>query len=171
MSIDSLLERAEVASPIGRIVIVVHDGRLCALNFADRWTRREAALARRFGRIDVRPGPAAAAVADRLVAYFDGRLDALDSIPVDTGGTPFQATVWAALRTIGPGRTMSYADLSRAIGAPAAVRAVGAANGANPVGIVVPCHRVIGADGRLVGYGGGLERKRWLLRHEGALLA
>jgi methylated-DNA-[protein]-cysteine S-methyltransferase len=103
-------------------------------------------------------------------AYLAGRLDALDGLPVDAGGTPFQALVWAALRTIPPGQTWSYKALAERIGRPAAVRAVGLANGANPVGIVVPCHRVIGAGGSLTGYGGGLPRKRWLLEHEGALL-
>ena len=85
---------------------------------------------------------------------------------MDTGGTPFQRKVWSALRDIGVGRTASYSEVAKAVGSPSAVRAVGAANGANPIPIVIPCHRVIGADGSLCGYGGGLERKRWLLRHE-----
>ena len=104
----------------------------------------------------------------RLEKYFAGDLDALAGIIVDTGGTPFQQRVWSELRKIPVGRTASYGDIARAIGAPTAVRAVGAANGANPVGIVVPCHRVIGTNGNLTGYGGGIERKRWLLRHESA---
>lgn len=107
-------------------------------------------------------------VAEALAAYFAGDLDALTSLPVAPSGTPFQRSVWAALREIPPGRTWSYAQLAERVGSVA--RAVGAANGANPVGIVIPCHRVIGADGALVGYAGGLEAKRWLLRHEGALL-
>jgi methylated-DNA-[protein]-cysteine S-methyltransferase len=100
--------------------------------------------------------------------YFRGQLDALDALPVDTGGTPFQRRVWKVLRTIPAGTTLSYLEVARRVGAEAAVRAVGAANGANPVAIVIPCHRVIGANGRLVGYGGGLDRKRWLLGHENA---
>jgi len=100
--------------------------------------------------------------------YFAGELAAIDSLPVKTGGTPFQRAVWHALRNIPCGTTISYAQLAGQIGRPAAVRAVGLANGANPIGVVVPCHRVIGADGSLTGYGGGIERKRWLLRHEGA---
>jgi methylated-DNA-[protein]-cysteine S-methyltransferase len=107
-------------------------------------------------------------VARALAAYFSGDLTAIDTLTVAPDGTPFQRRVWAALRTIPPGSTWSYAELAAAVGSVA--RAVGAANGANPVALVVPCHRVIGADGGLVGYGGGLPIKRWLLRHEGALL-
>ena len=102
-----------------------------------------------------------------LQRYFDGDLRVLDSVTVELNGTPFQQRVWNALRSIPAGSTWSYTELARRVGAQAAVRAVGAANGANPVALVVPCHRVIGANGTLVGYGGGLPRKRWLLAHEG----
>jgi methylated-DNA-[protein]-cysteine S-methyltransferase len=105
---------------------------------------------------------------DALAAYFAGEIGALDRIEVRTGGSAFQQKVWRALRTLPAGRTTSYGRLAARIGAPKAVRAVGAANGANPVSVVVPCHRLIGANGRLTGYGGGLDRKRWLLAHEGA---
>jgi len=98
--------------------------------------------------------------------YFAGELDAIDRIPVATGGTPFQRKVWHELRNIPCGSTTSYGELARRIGHPTAVRAVGAANGDNPVALVVPCHRVIGSNGSLTGYGGGIERKRWLLDHE-----
>jgi methylated-DNA-[protein]-cysteine S-methyltransferase len=98
--------------------------------------------------------------------YFDGEITALDAIPVAFAGTPFQEKVWNALRTIPAGTTLSYGALAERIGSPQAVRAVGRANGSNPIGVVVPCHRVIGADGSLTGYGGGLARKRWLLEHE-----
>ena len=101
--------------------------------------------------------------------YFLGDLFAINSIPVTTGGTSFQREVWAALRTIRAGTTVSYGALARQLGRPKSVRAVGLANGANPVAIVVPCHRVIGTDGSLTGYGGGISRKRWLLIHEGSL--
>jgi methylated-DNA-[protein]-cysteine S-methyltransferase len=104
----------------------------------------------------------------KLRAYLRGRLRALDGIAVDPGGTPFQRAVWRAMRQIPPGRTATYRDLAHRIGRVDAARAVGAASGANPVGIVIPCHRVVGVDGGLTGYGGGLHRKRWLLRHEGA---
>jgi methylated-DNA-[protein]-cysteine S-methyltransferase len=102
-------------------------------------------------------------------AYFEGELQALEDVRVESGATDFQRRVWSALREIPPGRTVSYAELARRIGSPTAVRAVAAANARNPVAIVIPCHRVIGADGGLTGYGGGLDRKRWLLEHEGAL--
>ena len=105
-----------------------------------------------------------------MQAYFAGELDAIENLPVETGGTAFQRQVWAALRQIPRGQTESYGELAARIGRPRAVRAVGLANGANPVGIVVPCHRVIGANGTMTGYGGGVDRKRWLLEHEGARL-
>jgi methylated-DNA-[protein]-cysteine S-methyltransferase len=102
--------------------------------------------------------------------YFAGELNAIDNLPVQAPGTPFQQRVWRALRTIPCGTTTSYGKLAAQIGRPDAVRAVGTANGANPIAVVVPCHRVIGANGSLTGYGGGIERKRWLLEHERGLL-
>ena len=113
------------------------------------------------------PSPARRA----LEAYLAGDLGAIDALAVETAGTLFQRAVWAKLRLIPAGETLTYAALAARIGRPKAVRAVGAANGANPIGVVVPCHRVIGADGALTGYGGGLERKRWLLAHEGVRIA
>ena len=157
---------AEVTSPVGTLVLAVRDARLVALEFRRRWPRRRAWLERRFGAFVAGPATDAADVVRRLAAYFAGELDALAPIAVDPAGTDFQRRVWGALRQIPPGRTMSYGELARAIGSPAAVRAVGTANGANPIAIVVPCHRVIGGDGRLSGYAGGVERKRWLLAHE-----
>ena len=136
---------------------------------------RSGCSARSGGR---RAGPSTSAPADdsaglstRVRAYFAGDIEILGEVPVRAGGTPFQRTVWAALREIPPGRTTSYGQLAARLGRPGASRAVGLANGANPVAIAVPCHRVIGADGTLTGYGGGLERKRWLLEHERASLA
>ncbi len=163
----STLTIAEIPSPVGRIVAAVRGGRLVALEFAHRWPQRRARLEKRFGPCGAGPADAASDVLRRLEAYFAGRLDALMPIAVDPGGTAFQRRVWRMLRRIPAGRTMSYRELARAIGAPGAVRAVGTANGANPIAIVIPCHRVIGADGRLSGYAGGVERKRWLLAHEG----
>ena len=110
------------------------------------------------------------AIRHAINKYFSGDLFAIDAIPVTTGGTSFQRDVWAALRTIQPGTTLSYGKLARQLGRPKSVRAVGLANGANPVAIVIPCHRVIGTDGSLTGYGGGVNRKRWLLIHEGVAL-
>ena len=157
-------------TPIGQLVLVADDeGRLRALDWDDYEPRRRKLLARHYGEgftlSDARdPG----GVTTSLKAYFAGHIEVLDSMPVATAGTPFQREVWAALRHIPCGTTISYGDLARRIGRPEAVRAVGLANGANPIGIVVPCHRVIGTNGTLTGYGGGLDRKRWLLAHESA---
>jgi methylated-DNA-[protein]-cysteine S-methyltransferase len=103
-----------------------------------------------------------------LKRYFAGELKAIDGLPVETGGTPFQRAVWAALRTVPAGATITYRQLAERVGRPTAIRAAGTSNGANPVSVVIPCHRVIGANGSLTGYGGGMERKAWLLKHEGA---
>ena len=115
--------------------------------------------------IELHPDPAGAAT--RLGQYFAGQLDAVDAIDVELNGTPFQKRVWHALGSVRAGTTAAYVEIARAIAAPTAVRAVGAANGANPVAVIVPCHRVIGSNRTLTGYGGGLDRKRWLLEHEG----
>jgi methylated-DNA-[protein]-cysteine S-methyltransferase len=125
-------------------------------------------LARHLGALTTRTHADAAAASSRLARYFAGDMCALDEQPVEMLGTEFQREVWRALRAIPAGRTRSYAELAQAIGRPTAVRAVAAANGANPVALFVPCHRVIAADGSLWGYGGGLQRKAWLLGHEGA---
>ena len=162
-----MIETTILDSPLGRLYVGVRDGRLCLLELADaaRFRRR---LARSREPIEPARSPAAQRILAALRAYFAGGLDALDAVHVDPlGGTPFQRRVWRALRAIPPGTTVSYGTLARRIRSPKAVRAVGAANGANPVPIVLPCHRVVGADGSLTGYGGGLARKRWLLRHEG----
>jgi len=128
-------------------------------------------LERRFGPVAIRRDPDGGAPGRALRRYFEGDLEALEGVAVDTAGTPFQERVWSRLRKIPPGHTVSYAELARSIGRPSAVRAAAGANGRNPVSLVIPCHRVIASDGKLGGYGGGLERKRWLLTHEGALLA
>jgi len=127
-------------------------------------------LRRRYGpdQVELTPATGVSAARRALEAYFAGDLSAIDDLPVMTTGTAFQSEVWAALRDIPAGSTTSYGALAARIGRPKAVRAVGLANGANPIGVVVPCHRVIGADASLTGYGGGLDRKRWLLAHEGA---
>jgi len=112
------------------------------------------------------PERAPAAIRDPIEAYFRGDVTAIDGVTVEANGTPFQQQVWMALRHIPAGTTMSYGELAARIGRQGASRAVGLANGSNPVGIVVPCHRVIGSNGALTGYGGGIDRKRWLLEHE-----
>jgi methylated-DNA-[protein]-cysteine S-methyltransferase len=164
------LKTATVRSPVGDIFFVVKDETLVGLVFDDHRDELCAELRRRYGDFELVPARDPAGVTARLRRYLDGDLRALDDITVETGGTRFQRAVWQALRDVPAGQTRSYADLARAVGAPKAVRAVGAANGKNPVSLVLPCHRIIASDGTLCGYGGGLERKRWLLVHEGALL-
>jgi methylated-DNA-[protein]-cysteine S-methyltransferase len=161
---------AELSSPIGPLALAASESGLCYVGFDADSARMRSELERRFGAVALEGRADPAAAVSGLRRYFDGDLQALDAIPVDTGGTPFQQQVWTNLRRIPAGHTWSYADMAVAIGRPTATRAVGAANGANPVGVVVPCHRVIGRSGSLTGYGGGLPRKVWLLRHEGALL-
>jgi methylated-DNA-[protein]-cysteine S-methyltransferase len=160
-----------IPTPAGE-ALVIWDGdmRLRVFDWAGYETRMRRLLERHYGPTQPKGAAAPKLLKDSLRAYFDGDLESLDAIRCATGGTPFQRTVWAALRGIPAGTTLSYGALARRIGNPAAVRAVGLANGANPIGLVVPCHRVIGADGSLTGYGGGIERKRWLLRHEGVTL-
>jgi methylated-DNA-[protein]-cysteine S-methyltransferase len=158
-----------IASPLGTLLVVCdQQDRLRALDFHDYEARMQRLLRVHYGErgFELVAGRAPAAVSDALAAFFAGALHAIESIEVRTGGTPFQRRVWSALRRIPSGVTNSYGDLARAIGKASASRAVGLANGANPVVIVVPCHRVIGADGSLTGFGGGIERKRWLLEHE-----
>ena len=130
--------------------------------------RAERYLERRYGECDQVGGRVPARVREALECYFEGDMAAFEGIEAAARGTAFQERVWAALRKIPAGRTASYAEIAERIGQPTAVRAVGLANGRNPVPIVIPCHRVIGRDGSLTGFGGGLERKAWLLRHEGA---
>jgi methylated-DNA-[protein]-cysteine S-methyltransferase len=164
-----MLARTTLSSPIGRIDVVTDgEGRLRVLEFHDRPERLARALHRHHRGQPVADAPAPTAVREGLEAYFAGDLASLAAIPRVIGGTDFQQRMWRALVEIPLGRSTTYARLAEAIGSPTAIRAVGAANGANPIAIVVPCHRVIGTDGALTGYGGGLERKRWLLAHEGA---
>lgn len=173
MSILKLhLER--VASVLGDILMVTDDQeRIRMVDFEDDLDRMNRLLRIHYGVVNVLEidGRSPSNPARSLEAYFSGDIPAIDNLGVETAGTPFQREVWAALRRIPAGQTISYGELAAGLGRPKAVRAVGLANGANPVAIVVPCHRVIGADGSLTGYGGGLERKRWLLAHEGAELS
>ena len=169
MNPSRVLDRAEVTTPIGRVLLFAEDDRLVGLEFSDKRDRvavLRRQIARAIGRFEERPARDAAGAGARLRRYFAGDARALDDQPVTSYGTDFQRRVWRALRRIPAGRTLSYAGLARRIGRPTAVRAVAAANGANPVAIFVPCHRVIASDGSPHGYGGGLARKRWLLAHE-----
>jgi O-6-methylguanine DNA methyltransferase len=166
----TLLGTFRVKSPIGELVGFLKGDDLCALGFGDEIERTRAELERRFGAVELKD-VAGGDARRRLSAYVSGDLGALDDIRVDTGGTEFQQKVWSALRRIPAGQTASYSGLAVVVGAPTAVRAVGTANGANPVPVVIPCHRVVRSDGSLGGYGGGLDRKRWLLDHEKARLS
>ncbi len=153
-------------------MLVVSDGerRVRAVDWQDHESRMHRLLRRHYPQAAIQPCPARYVSAARrsLQAYFDGDLEAIADVPTATKGTDFQCQVWAALRRIPAGATLSYGALAAKLGRPKAMRAVGLANGANPVAIVVPCHRVVGADASLTGYGGGLDRKRWLLAHERA---
>jgi methylated-DNA-[protein]-cysteine S-methyltransferase len=162
------------ATPIGRMLLVSDEqGRVHALDWQDHDERMQRLLGRYYRNValSLRDASQESAAKRALLAYFDGQLDAITQVKVATSGTAFQNQVWTALRRIPRGQTLSYGALAKKIGRPAAVRAVGLANGANPIAIVVPCHRVIGANATLTGYGGGLERKRWLLDHEGVATA
>jgi methylated-DNA-[protein]-cysteine S-methyltransferase len=159
-------------SPIGRLTIAMHDGALRALamevgdNVFERLLSRspEGVELGDVGNLE----PQHAAIVETITRYFDGDVHAIDTLRVQATGSAFQQRVWDALREIPVGETCSYVQLARTVGAPNASRAVGRANATNPVAIVVPCHRVVRADGALGGYGGGLDRKRWLLQHERA---
>jgi methylated-DNA-[protein]-cysteine S-methyltransferase len=154
-------------TPLGPFSLVVDEaGRLCAAGWSVAHARMEQLLAASSTRLVPATDPGG--VTHALARYFAGDPGALDDLPLAATGTPFQARVWRALRTIPCGEIRSYAQIAAAIGRPRAVRAVGLANGQNPIAIVVPCHRVIGSNGSLTGYAGGLDRKRWLLAHERA---
>ncbi len=173
-----MIELSRVDSPLGPITFAAGPRGLCALSLGGRMPElpapasdgkpaRTDPMTFRAEKSAAPPNTAAAdEIAAALEAYFAGDLRAIDTLEVDPQGTAFQRRVWAALRTIPAGTTWSYAELARVVGQPTATRAVGAANGRNPIALVVPCHRVIASDGTLGGYGGGLEMKRWLLRHE-----
>ncbi len=163
------LQTRSMRSPIGTLVLYASGPALVALALPGGDAETRAWLARRFGDFRTRSGSDPARAASDLRAYFAGDLGALDRIEADPGGTPFQHSVWKELRRIPPGSTLSYACLAARLCRPKAMRAVGAANGSNPIPLVLPCHRVVAADGTLCGYGGGLEAKRWLLIHEKAL--
>ncbi|BBK35161.1 methylated-DNA--protein-cysteine methyltransferase [Allostella sp. ATCC 35155] len=165
------LFRDQVETPIGPMVVLADERHLRLLEFADAMDRVEDWVGRRLGRPEFVEARDPLGVATALGAYFAGTLDAIDGIPVAAGGTPFQERVWARLRGIPAGETRTYAGFAQEIGHAAAQRAVGAANGRNPIAVVVPCHRLVGSDGGLTGYGGGIARKRWLLAHEGAAVS
>ncbi|MFP6681733.1 MAG: methylated-DNA--[protein]-cysteine S-methyltransferase [Gammaproteobacteria bacterium] len=163
---ELLMDR--IPSPIGEIIVISDGENLRALDFHEYEHRMHELLRRHYGEVRFKRSKNPAGVSKLVQRYLDGDFDAVNEITVKTNGTPFQKEVWTKLRQIPSGKTISYGDLARRIGKPKAPRAVGLANGSNPIAIVVPCHRVIGANGSLTGYGGGIERKQWLLAHEDA---
>ena len=164
-----LLDR--MATPIGIALMVTDaDGVLRAFDWEDHSARLKELLRLQYGAVILQDARAPEATRAALSAYFKGDLAAVNTIKWRVAGTPFQRKVWTALVRIPPGTTMTYGALATELGMPKALRAVGHANGSNPLSVVVPCHRLIGANGTLVKYGGGLERKRWLLEHEGVVL-
>lgn len=163
-----LLYYDEFESPIGRILFAADSEAVCALDFEDYRARMNTLLSRRFPQLIFEGNSDPHQLKGRLQAYFAGQTSALETVPVTSGGSPFQQQVWRALRSIPAGETWTYGQLAAHLGRPQAARAVGHANSLNPVAIIVPCHRVIGAGAALTGYAGGLERKRWLLDHEQA---
>ncbi|MBZ6076267.1 methylated-DNA--[protein]-cysteine S-methyltransferase [Microvirga puerhi] len=159
-----------VETPVGAALVATDENDvLRALFFEDFEGRLQRSVRLHYGAIAIEAGSIPSDVGRALHAYFEGDAGALTGLRWATGGTTFQRTVWRALTDIPFGGTLSYGALAAKIGMPKAVRAVGLANGANPISVIVPCHRVVGSDGSLTGYGGGLHRKRWLLTHEGAL--
>jgi methylated-DNA-[protein]-cysteine S-methyltransferase len=159
-----------IDTPIGQMLIVADAKEICAVDWADHETRMSRFLRLHYGengfKLEAARNPNS--LTHAISSYFKGDLTAIDILPVQTAGTPFQREVWRTLRNIPCGTTVSYAKLAEQIGRPSTVRAVGLANGSNPVGVVVPCHRVIGVNGSLTGYGGGIGCKSWLLEHEGS---
>jgi len=166
----TVLDYDEFESPVGLLIFAATPEGVCGLGFDGYQDELKNIFERRFGKFEYRRGSDPLKVKTVLRKYFGGDIHILDSVPVTTGGTAFQQLVWNELRAIPAGETRTYGQLAEKIGRPQAQRAVGHANGSNPVAIIVPCHRVVGTTS-LTGYGGGLERKRWLLNHEGAQLA
>lgn len=167
--LELLIDRID--TPIGEMIVIAdREGNLRVIDWTDHEARMLKFLERHYGKGKFKLTPAInpGGLSQAIRNYFNGDLTAIDNLPTKTNGTSFQRQVWQALRKIPLGTTISYGELAKRIGRPKAVRAVGLANGSNPIGVIVPCHRVIGSNGSLTGYGGGLNRKRWLLEHEGA---
>ena len=162
------IEVMTVESPLGELWVASSSEGVCALGFSEGSDRLRAGLRRRFGAVDYLNGEGNTGVRAALGAYFSGEWDGISAVRLGVEGTVFQRRVWEALGGIPVGETRSYKDIAKAIGCPGGERAVGGANGANPVAILIPCHRVIASSGQLAGYGWGPERKAWLLQHEGA---
>ena len=157
--------------PLGEIVLVADQNKLCFVDFADNENRMQKLLAARYGEFSFESKPNLLKLRRRFARYFGGDMHAFSAAEFNIGnlltfGTEFQRTVWQNLSTIPTGQTISYQQLSVKIGRPNAVRAVASANANNPIAIIIPCHRVIGKNGNLRGYAGGIDRKKWLIDHE-----
>lgn len=161
----------EFVSPVGLVYVVSDGANLRAIDFEGCESRMQRLLTRHYGRYTLHSMRNPGGAVSRLTEYFAGDLHAIDGLSVATNGTSFQQEVWNALRAVPAGTTTSYGMIANRIGRPKACRAVGLANGLNPIALVVPCHRIVGAKAALTGYAGGLERKEWLLDHEGARFA
>jgi methylated-DNA-[protein]-cysteine S-methyltransferase len=171
MTMPESFDLDRLPTPIGTALLVTDaDGLLRALDWEDHEPRMKQLLRLHYGAVALRDARAPHDLRVALTGYFKGDLDRLAAIRWRVAGTPFQQKVWNALPGVAAGTTLSYGALAAKLGVPRAVRALGHANGSNPISVVLPCHRLIGANGSLVKYGGGLERKRWLLRHEGAVI-
>jgi methylated-DNA-[protein]-cysteine S-methyltransferase len=157
-------EHCWIETPLGTMYLAIEDGALQEAGFVETWARpvAEPDEGASFDSLSSE----AQRVRDAVAAYFEGDVEAIDEIRIEPQGTEFQVAVWRAIREVPAGRTVSYQDIARAVGKPSAYRAVGTATGRNPVGIAVPCHRIVRSDGGLGGYGGGLHRKEWFLEHE-----
>jgi methylated-DNA-[protein]-cysteine S-methyltransferase len=169
--LELLIDR--LPTPAGEMIVIADvEGNLRVIDWTDHEARMRQLLDQQYGKgtYTLTPARDPGGLSSAMRRYFKGDRSVIDKLPVKTAGTPFQRSVWKALRNIKCGTTISYAELARRIGRPTAVRAVGLANGQNPISVVVPCHRVIGSNGSLTGYGGGLPRKKWLLEHEGVTL-
>ena len=168
-----ILIQDQILTPLGQaLVLTDKKGALRAFEWLDCADRLARLLRLHYGTdYEITEGMRLSKASLLIGKYFAGELKAIDKIKVETNGTPFQKKVWASLRKVPAGQTITYSVMAKKVGAPSAVRAVGAANGANPISLVIPCHRMIGASGKLTGYAGGLHRKKYLLEHEGALAA
>jgi methylated-DNA-[protein]-cysteine S-methyltransferase len=167
LAMKLLIDR--ISSPLGKMLLVSDGKSLCSLDFADYEARMMELLQKRYESVELVESIDPQGFSSKIRAYLAGNFSGLDSIPVNAGGTDFQQLVWQGLQMIPIGTTLSYGELAAKLGKPTAARAVGMANSLNPIAIVVPCHRVIGAKATLTGYAGGLERKQWLLQHEASL--
>ncbi len=164
------LDSSIFSSPIGDIQLLLADGILCYLDFADNPQRMEKLLKTRYHSYRILETNVPHDLKQKLERYFSGDSQAFEDTALDPGGTLFQQKVWHSLQKIPHGKTMDYSTLARQAGNPLAVRAAASSNARNPISIIIPCHRVIGKDGSLRGYAGGVDRKRWLLQHEGVAI-